>query len=199
MATYWIIGSDGRTYGPVDAGTMERWIAESRVVATTQVGTSEQGPWSDATLVPELAAAFGAEPAQPTPAPGADAGAHEHAMPPAPPTAPVAAARMPADWPPSMVAVPQLVSGILNLLAAAGWLVTCFGVILTVPLAILGVHELLAYSRARTTKPTDYLDSAGRLAVFDICTLLAGNIGSAICGVVVLTQLSAARERAQAR
>ena len=65
MAAYWIVGSDGRTYGPVDLATMQRWITEARVVATTQVGTSEQGPWTDATLVPELAGAFGEEPATP--------------------------------------------------------------------------------------------------------------------------------------
>jgi hypothetical protein len=199
MTTYWIIGSDGRTYGPVDRATMERWIAESRVVATTQVGTSEHGPWNDATLVPGLAAAFGAEPAEAGVAAAGGAGPYADAAGAAPPTAPAPAPVMPADWPPSMVSVPQLVSGILNLIAAAGWLLTCFGVVLTVPLAILGVHELLAYSRARTAKPAAYLESAGRLAVFDVCTLLAGNIGSAICGVVVLTQLSAARERAQVR
>lgn len=197
MNTYWIVGSDGRTYGPVDLATMQRWIGEARVVATTQVGNSEQGPWTDATLVPELAAAFGEEP---EPA-GPPAAGHAHAAGVAPRVAPPItpqAAPMPVDWPPTAIAVPQLVSGIFNLIAAATWLLTCFGVFLTVPLAILGVFELLAYSRARTTAPGAYLESANRMAIFDICALITGNVGSAICGIVILTQLPEARRRAQA-
>lgn len=193
MSTYWIVGSDGRTYGPVDLATMQRWIGEARVVATTQVATSDQGPWNDATLVPELAAAFGEEP-EPAAAPAAG---HARAAATAPPIAPQAPAA-PADWPPTAIAVAQLVSGIFNLIAAATWLLTCFGVVLTVPLAILGVHELLAYSRARTTPPAAYLDSTGRMAILDLCTLITGNLGSVICGIVILTQVPEARRRAQA-
>jgi hypothetical protein len=192
MATYWIVGSDGRTYGPVDLATMQRWITEARVVATTQVGTSEQGPWTDATLVPELAGAFGEEPATPHVA----GPVHAPAAGSAPPTIPQAPAA-PPDWPPAAVAVPQLVSGIFNLLLAATWLWTCFGIVLTVPLAFLGVRELLAYSRARTAPPATYLDSAGRMAIFDICTIITGNLGSAICGIVILTQVPEARRRVQ--
>jgi len=186
MSTYWIIGSDGRTYGPADLATAQRWVAEGRIVASTQVARSPDGPWNDATLVPELAQAFGAEPpAEPAASPG---------TPTAPPTQPVQPV-IPAGWPPNAIGISQLVSGIFNLIAGAGWLFTCFGVVLTVPLVILGVKELLAYSRARTAKPLDYLESTRTMAILDICTVLTGNLGSAVCGIVILTQLGEAERQ----
>lgn len=186
---YWIIAANGQTYGPADLATLRRWVAESRVVGTTPVGESETGPFRDAALVPELATAFGAPPVD------ADAGRPSWSQASAPPTSPQAPAGIPADWPPQAIGVSQLVSGIFNLIAAAGWLLTCFGVILSVPLAFLGVYELIAYSRARTTDPQRYLDSTQTKAVLDICTILTGNLGSAVCGIVMLTQLPAARDR----
>ena len=187
MTTYWIIGSNGQTYGPSDLATVRRWVTEGRIVASTQVAASPEGPWQDATMVPELAPAFGAEPEEPAPA-GAGV------APAAPPTSPAAAA-VPADWPPTAVSVPQLVSGIFNLAVAAGWLFTCFGIVLTVPLAILGVKELLAFSRSRTSSPAEYIESARLLAIFAICTIITGNVVSAVCGIVILTQVGAAQER----
>lgn len=189
MPTYWIIGSDGQTYGPSDLATVRRWVTEGRIVASTQVAETPDGPWRDATMVPELATAFGAEPEETPAAPAASV-----AAPAAPPTAPGAQV-VPTDWPPTAVSVPQLVSGIFNLVVAAGWLFTCFGVILTIPLAILGIKELIAFSNARTSNPADYLESARTMAVLDICTVITGNFGSAICGIVMLTQVGAARER----
>lgn len=186
---YWIIAANGQTYGPADLATLRRWVAESRVVGTTPVGESETGPFRDAALVPELATAFGAPPvdapdAQPARSPGT-----------APPTSPQAPAALPADWPPQALTVSQLVSGIFNLVAAAGWLFTCVGVILSIPLAILGIYELIAYSKARTTEPNQYLESTKTKAILDICSLLAGNLGSAVCGIVMLTQIPEARAR----
>jgi hypothetical protein len=179
---YWIIGKDGATYGPADLPTLRRWVTEHRIVATTPVAEAEAGPWRDASLVAELASAFGAESADP----------HSGAVPPAPPasppTAPVAAMPI-GDWPPTGVAVPQLVSGIFNLIAGVGWLFTCFGVVLTVPLVILGIQELRSYAKATSTPPSRYVESSRTKAVLAICTVLAGNVASAICGIIILTQL----------
>lgn len=180
IMAYWIIGRDGSTYGPTDLATLRRWVTEHRVVATTPVAESDGGPWHDASLVAGLASAFGeglADPAPPT-AP----------MPGAPPTSPVPSL-LPAGWPPTAVTVPQLVSGIFNLIAAATWLVTCFGVILSVPLAILGIAELRAYAKASTTNPAEYAASTRTKAILSICAVLTGNFASAICGIVILTQL----------
>lgn len=191
--TYWIIGGNGQTFGPVDLATIHRWVAERRVISTTPVGQSATGPWRDAALFPEFASAFGAEPMPDAPPVG---DAHRTA----PPTGPTpSSAAVPANWPPDMIAIPQLISGIFNIVAAVGWAFTCFGIILSIPLLILGVYELIAYSRARTADPAKYLDSAKTYAVLDICTILTGNLASMVCGILMLTQIPAARERLAAQ
>jgi hypothetical protein len=187
--TYWIIGGNGQTFGPVDLATIHRWVGERRVISSTPVGQSATGPWRDAALFPEFASAFGAEPMPDAPPVGET---HRTALPTAP--SPNASA-LPSGWPPDMIAIPQLVSGIFNIVAAVGWAFTCFGIILSIPLTILGVYELIAYSRARTTDPAQYLDSAKTYAVLDICTILTGNLASMVCGILMLTQIPAARER----
>ncbi len=181
---YWIKATDGQTYGPASLTTMNRWITEGRVIASTPVSHSPDGPWREATMVPELAVGFGIEPIDPTGAP---------------PTGPVPPAVPAGGWPPDMVAIPQLVSGIFNLLVAVSWLFTCFGVILSIPLVILGIKELVAYSNARTTPPLQYLDRSKTYAIFDIVAVLTLNVGSLVCGIIILTQLDAARQRALAR
>jgi hypothetical protein len=72
-------------------------------------------------------------------------------------------------------------------------------VVLAIPLAILGIKELIAYSNARTTPPLQYLERSRTYAIFDIVSLLTLNLGSAVCGIIILTQLDAARQRALAR
>ena len=191
--TYWIIGGNGQTFGPVDLATIQRWVAERRVISTTPVGQSATGPWRDAALFPEFASAFGAEPMPDAPPVG-------DAFRTAPPTGPSStASTVPANWPPDMIAIPQLISGIFNIVAAVGWAFTCFGIVLSIPLTILGVYELIAYSRARTADPAQYLDSAKTYAVLDICTILTGNLASMVCGILMLTQIPAARERLAAQ
>jgi hypothetical protein len=191
--TYWIIGGNGQTFGPVDLATIHRWVAERRVISTTPVGHSATGPWRDAALFPEFASAFGAEPMQ-------DAAPAEAAHRAAPPTGPTpSSAAVPTNWPPDMIAIPQLISGIFNIVAAVSWAFTCFGIILSIPLMILGVYELIAYSRARTTDPAVYLESTKTKAILDICTILTGNFASLVCGILMLTQIPAARERLAAQ
>ena len=195
---YWIIAGNGQAYGPADLALMHRWVAERRIVSTTQVATSEHGPWRDAALVTELARAFG-NPDYESAASAASTSDHATHAPGTPPTAPTTpqstSIPMSGEWPPSPIAISQLVSGIFHLITATGWLLTCFGVILSVPLTILGIYELIAYSRARTTPPQQYLESTKTKAILDICSVLAGNLGSMVCGIVILTQLPAARDR----
>ena len=195
---YWIIAGNGQAYGPADLALMHRWVAERRIVSTTQVATSEHGPWRDAALVTELARAFG-DPDYESAASAASTSDHATHAPGTPPTAPTTpqstSIPMSGEWPPSPIAISQLVSGIFNLITATGWLLTCFGVILSVPLTILGIYELIAYSRARTTPPQQYLESTKTKAILDICSVLTGNLASMVCGIVILTQLPAARDR----
>ena len=194
---YWIIAGNGQAYGPADLALMHRWVAERRIVSTTQVATSEHGPWRDAALVTDLARAFGNPDYEAAAAatPGHHASHAPGTPPTAPPTGPSAYVPMNGEGPPAAITISQLVSGIFHLIAAAWWLFACAGVILSIPLAILGIYELIAYSRARTTPPQQYLESTKTKAILDICSVLAGNIGSMVCGIVILTQLPAARDR----
>jgi uncharacterized membrane protein len=57
--SYWVLGADGREYGPVTLPDLTRWIAERRLVGTSRV-RAEGAEWTEAQLVPEIAALFSA-------------------------------------------------------------------------------------------------------------------------------------------
>jgi len=71
--SYWVMGADGNEYGPVTLPDLTRWIHERRLIATSRVRT-EASEWTEAGLVPEIAALFPGGPAASSPAaPGAAA------------------------------------------------------------------------------------------------------------------------------
>ena len=100
------------------------------------------------------------------------------------------------EWPPSTVTIPQLVSGIMQVLGGIAYISTCLGAILGIPLVLLGAWELVTYSKARSMQPAMYAERTKVLAIIDICTSIGGNVPSAVCGIVTLTQLPEARRRA---
>ena len=55
---YWIVGADGREYGPVPIETLTLWIRQRRVVARTPVRRND-GPWTEAGQMPDLAGPLG--------------------------------------------------------------------------------------------------------------------------------------------
>ena len=55
---YRIVGTDGKTYGPVDAVHIKQWIAENRVERQTPVFISGAADWTFLALLPEFAEAF---------------------------------------------------------------------------------------------------------------------------------------------
>jgi Domain of unknown function (DUF4190)/GYF domain 2 len=57
-ATYKIIGTDGRQYGPVAVEQMRQWIAEGRVESRTPVFTDGAKDWTFIGLLPEFANCF---------------------------------------------------------------------------------------------------------------------------------------------
>lgn len=96
MATYTIIGGDGKEYGPVSDEDLRKWIADGRANARTQVRVEGATEWKSLPEFPELAAVLkGAVP------------------PPLSPTAPVAASAAPPKM--SGMAVTSLVLGILGI------------------------------------------------------------------------------------
>ncbi len=96
MATYTIIGGDGKEYGPVSGEDLRKWIADGRANARTQVRVEGATEWKSFPEFPELAAVLkGAVP------------------PPLSPTASVAASAAPPKM--SGMAVTSLVLGILGI------------------------------------------------------------------------------------
>jgi hypothetical protein len=56
MSNYYMLGGDGKEYGPISAEQLRHWAAEGRANAQTQVRVSESGPWTTYGAVPELTA-----------------------------------------------------------------------------------------------------------------------------------------------
>jgi hypothetical protein len=54
MANYYMLGGDGREYGPISAEQLRHWAAEGRANHYTQVRTGDDGPWVTFGSVVEL-------------------------------------------------------------------------------------------------------------------------------------------------
>lgn len=65
MANYFMLGGDGKEYGPIPADQLRQWAAEGRANASTQVRPADGGPWTAFSAVPELASAPTASPTGP--------------------------------------------------------------------------------------------------------------------------------------
>lgn len=60
MANYYMLGGDGKEYGPTSAEQLRQWVAEGRANAQTLVRAANGGPFLALGLVPELNASTGA-------------------------------------------------------------------------------------------------------------------------------------------
>ena len=56
---YSVVGSDGQVYGPVDTATLNLWIAEGRIVPTTNLIDPLDGRVIQAQMVPAFLGSFG--------------------------------------------------------------------------------------------------------------------------------------------
>ena len=65
---YYVIGTDGNQYGPVDEATLRTWLAEGRVTAASLSFKTGESLWTPITDRPELSMAA---PGVPPPPPGA--------------------------------------------------------------------------------------------------------------------------------
>jgi hypothetical protein len=59
MATYKIIGADGKEYGPVPAEVLRQWAAEGRANGQTKVLPEGGAEWRSLAELPEFAVALG--------------------------------------------------------------------------------------------------------------------------------------------
>lgn len=58
MANYFIIGGDGKQYGPISPEDLRKWISENRVNARTQAQAEGAGAWQSLSDIPEFSGAF---------------------------------------------------------------------------------------------------------------------------------------------
>jgi hypothetical protein len=65
---YYLIGADGKEYGPVSADTLREWIVQGRANAQSYLRTEGGTEWKLLATFPEFSAAVGVAP---TPTPGA--------------------------------------------------------------------------------------------------------------------------------
>jgi hypothetical protein len=106
-----------------------------------------------------------------------------------PPTRPGA---VPSD--PTAVRVSILVSAIFNLVTATWLALTCFGIVLSVPLVVLAIFEILHFKALGQPPYGPKRARAQVLGILEICTILAGNLGSLVCGIIVLVFLDRVRD-----
>ena len=103
---------------------------------------------------------------------------------------------------PNGVAIPMLVSGIVNLVYAASAVVSAlaFGVatlgigcaclVIPVPAIILGVFELKMYNKLSGPGPyAQHKSSAHTIAIIQVLTILFGNVVSCVCGIIALVNM----------
>lgn len=89
------------------------------------------------------------------------------------------------------VGVPMLISAIINLMMGLVWALTCIGIILTIPLIILGIFEIIVASQilARKERVT-----RGKATAIGICEIIAGLLSLSliptVCGIIVLCNQS---------
>lgn len=68
---YYIIGADGKEYGPVTSEQLRQWIAEGRVNDQTKVRGESSAGWQEAGTLPELAPAMTGGSSRPAASPAA--------------------------------------------------------------------------------------------------------------------------------
>ncbi len=103
-----------------------------------------------------------------------------------PPPAPA-----PASTPgaPMIIRIPILISGILNVMTGLAHLTWCIGVIFTVPLVVLAVFEFIYFSKLGQADFSAHKSKVKLISILEICTILVGNVGSLVCGIIVLVSI----------
>lgn len=91
---------------------------------------------------------------------------------------------------PDGLKVPILISGIFDILIGLGYTSLGCPAVIGIPMFILGVFELIHFSKAGGARRRDYAQSAKSLAV---CEIIIGlfNVVSFICGIIVISKASA--------
>lgn len=84
------------------------------------------------------------------------------------------------------VLIPMLISGIFNIFSAIAWAFTCVGIPLSALLTVLAIFEFITFANGQTMPRGQIASRSGVLGVLEICTIITGNLGSFICGIIVV-------------
>ncbi len=95
---------------------------------------------------------------------------------------------------PTTVRIAILVSAIFNILTAVSWAFTCIGIVLSVPLVVLAVFEIMHFNALAQPPYGPKRARTQLLGILEVCTILAGNLPSLICGVIGLAMLDKVRD-----
>ncbi len=91
------------------------------------------------------------------------------------------------------VKVLLVVSAISNIVVGILWASTCFGVILTVPMIVLSVLELMLWSKADSVPKRSLGRQAFNMSIFEILLGIA-NTPTLICGIILMINSNKLKE-----
>ena len=84
---------------------------------------------------------------------------------------------------PAAITVPLLVSAISNILVGCIWLITCWGIVIAVPMFILSVYEFRLYEKIGRRPVKEIANEASNLAIWEMVLGVFLNIPTLLCGI----------------
>ena len=136
---YFLIGGDGKEYGPKAAVEVREWIAEGRLNAQSEIKPQGEEEWVKLSSLLEFAADLNPQAVTPSPAPESLPPLPQSAAHPAPP-----ATFTPA---PNTDTIPMAISGMICCFLSLPMLCCCYGLpfnILGIVFSIVGLTQLKA-------------------------------------------------------
>ncbi|UYV13008.1 MAG: hypothetical protein NCW75_01675 [Phycisphaera sp.] len=104
---------------------------------------------------------------------------------------------------PNGVAIPMLISGIVNLMYAASAAVSalvfgaatfgigCACLVIPVPAIILGIYEIKMFNKLQGPPPyAQHRSAAHTIAIIQVITIIFGNVASFVCGIIALVNMN---------
>ena len=172
---YFIIGGDGKEYGPKPDSEVREWIAEGRLNAQSQIRRQADANWKILADLPEFAGdLYGATPSAQQPLPPAPAAP---AAQPYPQTYPQYSAQ--AQGGTNSMAIAGMVMGILSLVT-----ICCYGF----PFNLLGIiFSAIGLSQIKKSNPRQ--SGKGMAIAGLICSILSFLIYAALIIVVIASEM----------
>lgn len=189
----WYYAIDGQQHGPVSDRQLHDLAGEGAIQPTDLVWRDGFVDWSEASTVSGL---FPTGAPVPPPAP-AFGGGDPHLdetltgspVDPGNPYAsqPAAAYGMDSFRTPDELKIPLLISAISNCAIGALWALTCFGLVLALPMGLLAWNEVKLYKKVDKIPNDQFGADAKSIAFWQIVAgVLTANIPSLVCGILLM-------------